>query len=181
MTTNQIIGQILGIIAPIITFVSYQVNSKNKLLILQTVATIATCLSYLFLGASSGFALNIVCIIRNIAFFFQDSKSKTNMISAIILAAVMGGLGFLSWEGPISLLVIIALAANTIFMSFGDAQILRKSVICTSSMILIYNFCIPNPTIGGIINESVAIVASIIGIVTFINMKKGQNNGSKNA
>ena len=172
MELNIILGQVFGIVAPIITFVSYQVNSKKKLLILQTAATLATCISYLLLGASSGFALNIVCIIRNIAFFFQDSKSKMNMISAVILAAVMGGLGFLSWEGPISLLVIFALAANTIFMSFGDAQLLRKSVICTSSMILIYNICIPNPTIGGIINESVAIVASIIGIIAFVKMNK---------
>jgi hypothetical protein len=37
---------------------------------------------------------------------------------------------------------------------------------------LIYNIFIENPTIGGIINESVAIVASIIGIITFIKMKK---------
>lgn len=170
--TNEIIGQILGIIAPIITFVSYQVNSKKKLLILQTAATLSTCLSYMFLGASSGFALNIVCIIRNIAFFFQDSKSKMNMISACILAVIMGGLGFLSWEGPISLLVIFALAANTIFMSFGDAQLLRKSVICTSSMILIYNIFVFS--LGGIFNESVAVVASIIGIISFIKQKKGE-------
>lgn len=170
MTTNQIIGQILAIIAPIITFISYQVNSKHKLLILQTAATLSTCLSYMFLGASSGFALNIVCIIRNIAFFFQDSKSKMNMISAIILAAVMGVLGGLSWEGPISLFVIIALAANTIFMSFGNAQLLRQSVICTSSMILIYNIYVFS--VGGMINESVAIVASIIGIISFLKKKE---------
>ena len=170
MEAKLIIGQILGIVAPIITFVSYQVNSKKKLLILQTAATLSTCLSYMFLGADSGFALNIVCIIRNIAFFFQDSKSKMNMISAVILAAVMGGLGILSWEGPISLLVILALAANTIFMSFGDAQLLRQSVICTSSMILIYNIFVFS--IGGMINESVAIVASIIGIITFVKMKR---------
>ena len=170
MTTNQIIGQILAIIAPIITFISSQVNSKHKLLILQTAATLSTCLSYMFLGASSGFALNIVCIIRNIAFFFQDSKSKMNMISAIILAAVMGVLGGLSWEGPISLLVIIALAANTIFMSFGNAQLLRQSVICTSSMILIYNIYVFS--VGGMINESVAIIASIIGIISFLKKKK---------
>ena len=172
--TNELIGQIFGIVAPIITFVSYQVNSKKKLLILQTAATLSTCLSYMFLGASSGFALNIVCIIRNVAFFFQNSKSKMNMISAIILAAVMGGLGFLSWEGPISLLVIIALAANTIFMSFGNAQLLRQSVICTSSMILIYNIFVFS--IGGIINESVAIVASVIGIITFVNRKRGKKD-----
>ncbi len=168
--TNEIIGQILGIIAPIITFISYQVNSKKRLLILQTAATLSTCLSYMFLGATSGFALNIVCIIRNIAFFFQDSKSKMNLISACFLAAVMGGLGFLSWEGPISLLVIFALAANTIFMSFGNAQLLRKSVIVTSSMILIYNIFVFS--LGGIINESVAVVASVIGIITFIKQKK---------
>ena len=173
MEAKLIIGQILGIVAPIITFVSYQVNSKNKLLILQTAATLSTCLSYMFLGADSGFALNIVCIIRNIAFFFQDSKSKMNMISAIILAAVMGVLGGLSWEGPISLLVIIALAANTIFMSFGNAQLLRQSVICTSSMILIYNIYVFS--VGGMINESVAIVASIIGIISFLK-KKGQKD-----
>ena len=135
METKIIIGQILGIIAPIITFVSYQVNSKKKLLILQTGATLATCLSYLFLGAKSGFALNIVCIIRNIAFFFQDSKSRFNFISACVLAVVMGGLGFLSWEGPISLLVIFALAANTIFMSFGDAQLLRRQLLAAGVQI----------------------------------------------
>ncbi len=168
--TNEIIGQILGIIAPIITFVSYQVNSKKKLLILQTAATFTTCLSYMFLGATSGFALNIVCIIRNIVFFFQDSKSKMNLISACILAVVMGGLGFLSWEGPISLLVIIALAANTIFMSFGDAQLLRKSVTVTSSMILAYNIFVFS--LGGIVNESVAVVASVIGIIRFIKQKR---------
>lgn len=168
--TNEIIGQILSFIAPVITFVSYQVNSKKKLLILQTGATLATCLAYLFLGATSGFTLNIVCIIRNVAFFFQDSKSKFNLISACILAVIMGGLGFLSWEGPISLLVIFALAANTIFMSFGNAQLLRKSVVVTSSMILVYNIFVFSS--GGIINESVAVVASIIGIITFVKMKK---------
>lgn len=168
--TNEIIGQILSFIAPVITFISYQVNSKKKLLILQTGATLATCLAYLFLGATSGFTLNIVCIIRNVAFFFQDSKSKFNLISACILAVIMGGLGFLSWEGPISLLVIFALAANTIFMSFGNAQLLRKSVVVTSSMILVYNIFVFSS--GGIINESVAVVASIIGIITFVKMKK---------
>jgi len=175
---EEIVGQILSFIAPVITFVSYQVNSKKKLLILQTAATLATCLAYLFLGATSGFALNIVCIIRNIAFFFQDSKSKFNFISACLLAAVMGGLGFLSWEGPLSLLVIFALAANTIFMSFGDAQLLRKSVVITSSMILIYNIFVFSS--GGIINESVAVVASVIGIITFVRTKKENKNGTEN-
>lgn len=169
-----IIGQILGIVAPIVTFISYQVNSKNKLLILQTVATATICLSYLLLGGDSGFALNIVCTIRNLTFFFLDPKSKANRIAAVVLALAMGAMGLLSWEGPISLIMMGALMANTIFMSFGDPQLLRKSVIGTSSLILTYNLLMAHPTIGGIMNESIAIVASIVGIAVFARKKRKQ-------
>ena len=148
-----IIGQILGIVAPIVTFISYQVNSKNKLLLLQTAANVAICISYLLLGASSGFALNIVGTIRNMTFFFLDPKSRTNRICAVILALAMGGAGLLSWEGPISLVLMVALMA-------------------TSSLILIYNLLMAHPTIGGIMNESIAIVASIIGVLIY-RKKKG--------
>lgn len=175
MTPSLLIGQILGIIAPIITFISYQVNAKKKLLILQTAATLSNCLGYLLLGATSGFALNIVCIVRNIVYYFVDSKSKANRILAILLAALMGGMGLLSWEGPITLLLTAGLAINTVFMSFGNAQLLRKSVILTSSLILTYNLLIAHPTIGGILNESIAIIASIVGIIVFVKTKKQDN------
>ena len=168
------IGQALGILAPIITFVSYQVNAKNKLLLLQTAANVAICISYLLLGASSGFALNIVGTIRNMTFFFLDPKSKTNQVAAIVLALAMGGAGLLSWEGPVSLILMVALMANTIFMSFGDPQLLRKSVIGTSSLILTYNLLMAHPTIGGIMNEIIAIVASIIGVLVYIKKRRGE-------
>ena len=164
---NNIIGQGLGIIATAITFLSYQVNKKNTLLILQTSATLCTCLSFLFLGASTGFALNIVCIVRNITFYFQDNDSKTHKISSAILALTMVVLGIISWQGLHSLLIIVALAINTAVMSFNNPQLLRKSVILTSSMILIYNVIVFS--IGGIANEGISVASSIIGIIRFRN------------
>lgn len=162
---NQIIGQSLGIIATIITFISYQVNTKSKLLIIQTTATLCTCLSFLFLGASTGFALNIVCIIRNVAFYFQKDKSLVHTVTAIALSVTMIVLGIFSWQGPVSLLIMIALAANTLFMATGKPQLLRKSVIVTCSMILVYNAIVFS--IGGMANEGISIISSIIGIVRF--------------
>ena len=73
---NEIIGQILGIVATIITVVSYQMNNKRVLLAVQSAATLSTCLGYLFLGAMSGFALNIVCLVRNGVFFFLNKNQK---------------------------------------------------------------------------------------------------------
>lgn len=163
--TQQIIGQVLGILATIVTVISYQMNTKRSLLLVQTAATACTCLAYLFLGAASGFALNVVCIIRNVVFYFQKGSGKGHMIPTLLLATAMVVLGALSWQGPVSLLIIAALAANTVFLSFGNPQLLRKSILGTSSLVLLYNIFVFS--LGGIANESLAIVSSLVGIVRF--------------
>ena len=163
--TQQLIGQALGILATIITVISYQMNTKKSLLLVQTAATTCTCLAYFFLGAASGFALNVVCIIRNIVFYFQKDSGKVHTISSLLLAGAMVVLGALSWQGPVSLLIISALAANTIFMSFGNPQLLRKSVLGTSSLVLLYNVFVFS--LGGIANEGLSIVSSVVGILRF--------------
>ena len=165
MMTNPIIGQVLGILATIITGISYQMNTKRSLLLVQTTATACTCLAYLFLGAASGFALNIVCIIRNIVFYFQKDSGKVHTISSLLLAAAMVVVGAFSWQGPVSLMIIVALAANTIFMSFGNPQLLRKSVLGTSTLVLLYNIFMFS--IGGIANEGLSIISSAVGIARF--------------
>ena len=140
-------------------------NTKKSLLLTQSLATACTCISYLFLGASSGFALNIVCLVRNGCFYYLKEGQKPIYISTAILATAMVVLGAFSWQGPISLLMIIALAVNTVFLSLGKPQILRYSILLTSSMILIYNIYVF--TIGGMLNESIAIFSSLIGIIRF--------------
>ena len=162
---RELIGQILGILATVLTFVSYQFNTKRSLLFIQTAATAATCLAYFFLDADSGFVLNIVCIGRNLVYYFQESGTKANRISAGALALIMAVTGAFSWQGWYSLLIIVALAINTLVLSLGDAQILRKSILLTSGMILIYNIIVFS--LGGILNEGVAIASSVIGILRF--------------
>lgn len=159
-----LLGQVLGILATVITVISYQMNTKRSLLLVQTSATACTCLAYLFLDAASGFALNIVCIMRNVVFYCQKERKLVN-IPAVLLALAMVGVGLLSWQGPVSLLIMVALAANTLFMSVGDPQLLRKSVLVTSTMILLYNILVFS--LGGIANEGLSVISSAVGIVRF--------------
>lgn len=162
---NFIIGQILGFLATALTVLSYQMNTKRTLLLLQTAATTCTCLSFLFLGATAGFALNIVCIVRNIAFYFETARTPLCTWTAILMAATMGVLGALSWEGAISLLILPALMANTLFMSRGNPQLLRYSVIVTSSLIFVYDLFVVS--VGGMLNEGLSVVSSVVGILRF--------------
>ena len=86
-------------------------------------------------------------------------------ILSLLLAAAMVVVGAFSWQGPVSLMIIVALAANTIFMSFGNPQLLRKSVRGTSTLVLLYNIFVFS--IGGIANEGLSIISSAVGIARF--------------
>lgn len=167
-----IIGQILGWIAALLTFLSYQCKDHKKLIFVQTASTVSICLSYLFLDAKSGMMLNIICIIRNLIIYKKDLKIFSYRIWAYILAFVMGVMGVISWQGPMSLLIIVALVANTVFLYFPNVQNLRKSVIVTSSMILIYNAYYN--VWGGVVNEMIAITSSAVGIYRYRNTNQRQ-------
>ena len=165
MDWKEIVGQAFSIAATLITFLSYQMNRKQTVLITQSAAPVCMCLGYLFLGATAGFALNVLGIGRNLTYYFLKGSRKTTLTVATLFAAGMGVLGAFSWQGWYSILIIVALAANTVFLSLGDPQLLRKSILFTSTAIFIYNIFVFS--IGGMTNEVVAIVSSIIGIIRF--------------
>ena len=78
--------------------------------------------------------------------------------------------GALSWQGPVSLLIILALAINTYILSLGKPQILRYSLLLTCAMIIVYNAFVG--AYGSITNECVAIVSAVVGIIRFRKCKK---------
>ena len=88
-------------------------------------------------------------------------------VAAPILSLAMIVFGIFSWQGPVSLLIMLGLAINTIFLSLGKPQVLRYSILLTCSMILIYNVAVFS--LGGILNEGFAIVSSVIGILRYRN------------
>ena len=81
----------------------------------------------------------------------------------------MGVCGAFTFEGLYSLLSIFGLIINTFFVILGDVQWLRKSILLTSTMVLIYNIIVFS--VGGIANETVALISAAVGIVRFRNSK----------
>ena len=166
------VGQALCIFATLLTFLSYQVNKKNQVLAVQTVATVSMCVGYFFLGATSGFAMNIVGVTRNLTFYaFGETKAgvRKYWIASVVFSVAMCVLGALSWQGWYSLFIIVPLVVNTFFLALGDPQVLRKSILLTSSSFFVYNYFAFS--IGGMVNEVVAIVSSIVGIIRFRKKK----------
>ena len=105
----EIVGHILGAVAIGLFFLSYQIFDKKKLLVVQTLATAMLCLQYIFIGAYSGFGLNIVCIIRNALYYRRDRKDISGIGLPIMLALAMAIVSLFSWDGYHSLLIIAGL------------------------------------------------------------------------
>lgn len=169
MPISYIIGQILGIVAVAIFFISYQVKNQKTLLVVQTLATAVYCVHYLLIGATSGLTLNIVCIIRNLAYYFRDKPILRGKWVPYFFAAVICVIGAFSWQGYYSLFIIIGLAINTVCLSMTDTQKVRYSVLLTCSLVLTYN--VFAHSIGGVISEFVSICSAAIGIIRYRRKK----------
>ena len=163
--TQEVWGQICSIVATVIITSAYQANTKKGLLMIQTPGVVLLTLSYLLLGAFDGFVLNAVCVTRNVCCFFVKEKTNASYAMTGVLLIGIGTLGFVFWQSYLSLLLIVALVANTFFIALGKPQILRYSLLVTSSMCLLYNILIPTPSIGGIALESITIASAAIGII----------------
>lgn len=166
----EILGHIIGFIAVGLFFSSYQIFDKKKLLFVQTLAVVTLCLQYILIGAYSGFALNVVCVIRNICFYNSDKKFLSGKYMPVIFAVAMAGISLLSWDGYYSLFIIAGLMINTVCMGFLNSQNLRISLLITCPLVIVYN--IFSGSVSGIISESISIISAVIGIVRFVRTQK---------
>ena len=156
-----ILGQVLGFIAVILGFISFQMKTHKKLMIMQTALSVTILLHYLFIGGISGCVLNLVCTARNITY----STENKNKYLTIVFAVAMGILGVVSWQGWYSLFVIAGLVINTLCLALKNPQSNRKSILVTSPLIIVYDVIVKS--YGGIILESVVIISSVIGLIRY--------------
>ena len=165
MTVMEFIGQIFGLIAVVISFVAYQMPTQKKILFMNMLVTVAILLNYAFLGATTGVILNVVCFIRNIIFMNRDKKIFSYKFYPYLLMVIIGGLSFLTSEGAHSILITIGLIINTFALSLTNPQATRYCMAISCSFIFAYNIFVFS--IGGMINEAVAIISSVIGIIRY--------------
>ena len=165
-----IVANIIAFVAVAVTFISYQVNSQKKLLVIQIVATVISAVSFMVLGAWTGFAMNCVAILRNVAYYNKDRKPFDNKLVPYVFAAIMIGLGIATWTEWYCVLSVVGLVINTVALSSPSAQLIRGSILVTSPMVLLYDLLAGN--IMEAMKELIAIISSVIGIIRYRKDKK---------
>ena len=165
MQPIEIIGQVISVIAVLITFLTYQMRTGRAIMITLSAATIVSCIAYAMLGGTTALWLNLVSIIRNLCYSVERKNKIVYISLPILLALIMTVMSVFLWEGYHSLFFVVGLALNTLAMGYFNPNNLRKSLLLTCTLILIYNLFVPS--IGGVINEMVAITSAIVGLIRY--------------
>ena len=130
---------------------------------MQLLTGLVFCIHYLLIGAISGMALNVVVLIRNGYYYYRSKKENGEMVGPIVFTLLMLGIGILTWEAWYSVFAVLGLTISSFCMAFRKAQSVRKSVLVTCPLVLLYDAFAHS--YGGIVYESVAFTSALIGIL----------------
>ena len=165
------VGQGFGIVAIVLGFVSYQLKTKRQLLFMQSAVAITFCLHYLFIGAYSGLVANVLNVLRNFIYDYRTKKGKKGRLVPVLFVILQAVLCVFAWDSWYSVFMLTGICINTYCMSLENPQTVRKSILITSPMVLLYDLFAGS--VGGSIYETVAIISAAIGI--FRNKNKKEN------
>lgn len=170
MDAVQIIGQGFGVLADVFGFITFQIRSRKGVMMMQIAVTVTFCIHYILIGVITAFAMNAFGLVRNIVYLNREKKWLSSPVIPIVFSVIMGLIGALTWKGWYSVFLVVGLTVNTYCMSFRDPENIRRSILVTSPLMVVYNIFVGS--IGGTVYESIVIVSSAIGLIRSARRKK---------
>ena len=164
-------AQTLSIAAMILTILSMQCRSTRNLFICQESAGLLFTVSFFMLGAWSGALMNFFGIIRpEILRHEKTAKSKWVLAGLILflLLCSASAIIFFKEKWHLMLIVTVAQIAGTYGMWTRDGKLIRIfQAAGVSPLWLLYNFLLPIPSIGGILNETICLASTCIALYRY--------------
>ena len=141
--------QILGYIAVVLLFISFQIDNRKSILGYLISAMVFLAVHQFLLGAFVGAAANGLTIIRNLTFRYQNDKVFLQHYSLpYIFSLILLSVSLLLWQGWYSILPALAVIASTFALWVNDTKTIRALSLIGPILWLPYAFIIDSlPTI----------------------------------
>lgn len=159
----EIIGQLLGIVAVILGFVSFQMKTPRGILFFQIITSLVFSAHYLLIGALTAMALNLLAVIKCVVYFLRNKAGKNGFVAPAIFTVLTIITSILTWDGWHSAFIMTGLVVNTISLALPNANKTRLCMFIKSPLCLVYNAIASSG--GGVIYECAVLVSSLIGVI----------------
>lgn len=153
----------VGIFGIFVNVAAFQCKKHSNLVLYKTLNEGAFGLQYLLLGAYTGFGMNVVSMVRNFLFRSRVKKGKSNLFFQIFFSVFFLIIGILTWDGPKSIIVILAKILTTVAYGISDTAKVRLLNFPSATAWMIYNSAVGSWE--GALNEVFTLGSLVVGVI----------------
>ena len=159
------LGQILGLIAFVLSVLTFQQNTHKRIVLMQLLANTCFAIHFYLIGAYTGALLNAIGLARSAVYICKDQKWASSDWWIVFFSALCVAACVYTWQGPLSLLPVCAMILTSIAFGIDNPKRTRQFSFPSSPLWLIYNLV--NHSWGGALTECFNITSIIIGMLRF--------------
>jgi len=157
-----ILAQIFGICGIVVFVLMYHFKTMKNVLIMKMIMDILWALHYLLIGATSAFAINMICFVRENIYMRNNRKFFGAKAWLWIFIAFNLVSAAVTWKGYYSLLPAVASSLAT--YSFWQKNVKVARIIGVSNNVMMFTYDIFVNSVMGLIGETFAFVSVIIAL-----------------
>lgn len=165
-----IAAQLVGFAGAAAYFLVFQMKRRKSILGLNVLAASIFILHFSLLGAYTGAAMNIVCALRCVIYYYSDKEWAKSKIWLAVFIGVSVILGVLTWSDAYSALPLAAMIITSVSFWLKNEKHIRMLTLPSQPCWLIYN--VHNGSVSGIVTDLVILISIIISIVRYDIFKK---------
>ena len=158
-----IIGQIIGMLAVVTGFISYQMKTTKGILSFQILTALFFSAHYFLIGANTAAVVNFMAVISCTCYYIRNRRGSRSLWVPIVFISLNWIIGILTWDGWISLLLLLGLTANGVGLAINKPQAIRKFYLIKAPFCLAYNALVFSW--GGVIYEIATLTSAIIALI----------------
>lgn len=159
-----ILAQICGVIVLVLTVISVQFKTKEKIVMCMIFANFVVTIQYFLLNAVTGAVVSIINVIRCIVFYYYKKKDKKPSLLVLLIfeiAAIVSGI--ISWQNIWSVIPVIVTVIYTYGLWQDNVKVIRIATAIAGLGWAIYNVIVM--AYVGAIQSISQLISSVIALV----------------
>ncbi|MBQ0125181.1 MAG: YgjV family protein [Clostridiales bacterium] len=162
-TIYEVAVRVIGILGIIFSVISFQYKKHSGIMLFRTLNESFFGVQYILLGAYTGAGINLLSCFRNVVFAERVKKEKTTLPAQIIFSVIFTVIGIITWEGPKSILIVVAKVISTFGYGMKNTKFLKITILFTASCWLVYNLFVGS--IEGALCEAFTLCSIIVALI----------------
>ena len=167
-----IISQIIGLIGTVAILIGMQQKKYDRVVLCKITNEFTAAVHYLLLGGYTGMAINLASIVSNSVYWYRIKHNKSNRVFQIIFGIGFAAVGVLSWQGFISIFVIVSKCLSSASLGIKNTRVIRLINLITNPCWIVYNVYMGS--IAGVVTDTLVTASVVIAVIRLDILKRGE-------